>query len=103
MTEGQEAAGRTIGEEIQCLLAAGWTWEGDTLMHPRRKNVWIMYKRVESRGLDARAEQFDAEMKEAVRTVRRQGRERPEKLRAAKSVIEEMLAASGMRKKATNG
>ena len=29
MTDGQEDVAVTIGEEICCLLAAGWTWDGD--------------------------------------------------------------------------
>ncbi len=27
MTDGQEDVAVTIGEEICCLLATGWTWE----------------------------------------------------------------------------
>jgi hypothetical protein len=32
MTDGQEDVAVTIGEEICCLLAAGWTWDGDKLV-----------------------------------------------------------------------
>jgi hypothetical protein len=31
MTEAQDEAAATIGEEIEFLLAAGWTWDGDKL------------------------------------------------------------------------
>jgi hypothetical protein len=72
MTDGQDGAGVTIGEEIQCLLAAGWTWDGDKLVHPRDKDVWTMYKRTFSRM--SRVEHFDAEIAQAVRRARQQGR-----------------------------
>jgi hypothetical protein len=68
MADGQEDAGVTIGEEIHCLLAAGWTWNGDKLVHPGDKDCWMMYKRVDSHKI--RLEQFEAELKQAVREAR---------------------------------
>lgn len=59
----------TVGEEIRCLLDAGWTWDGDKLVHPKYKDVWTMYKRIDSHKI--RAEQFEAELKQAVRESRR--------------------------------
>ncbi len=35
----------SIGDEIRCLLDAGWTWDGDKLVHPEHKDVWTMYIR----------------------------------------------------------
>jgi hypothetical protein len=49
---------------------------------------------VDSRGINAREEQFESELELAVRKVRRQGRERREKLIAAKAAIEELLEQS---------
>jgi len=72
MADGQEDAAVTIGEEIQCLLAAGWAWDWDKLVHPRDKDVWTSYKRTFSH--PARVEHFDAEIAQAVRRARRQGR-----------------------------
>jgi hypothetical protein len=60
----------TIGEEIQCLLAAGWTWDGDKLMHPGSKETWVRYQRGETSGIGARVEQFESELKQAVREAR---------------------------------
>jgi hypothetical protein len=71
MADGQEDADVTIGEEIQCLLAAGWKWDGDKLVHMADNNVWISYKRADSRGISARSEQFESELREAVRKARR--------------------------------
>jgi hypothetical protein len=34
MTDEQAKTGVTIGEEIRCLIDAGWTWDGDKLVHP---------------------------------------------------------------------
>ena len=72
MTDAQEDAAVTIGEEIQVLLAAGWTWDGDKLVHPKHKDVWTMYKRTFSR--PTRTGDFDAEVKQAVLRARQQGR-----------------------------
>jgi hypothetical protein len=94
MSHRKTGAGVTIGEEIECLVAAGWRWNGDTLIHPKNENVWITYRRVDSRGINAREEQFESELEQAVQKVRRQGRERREKLMAAKAVIEELLEQS---------
>jgi hypothetical protein len=61
-------AGVSIPEEIQCLLDAGWTWDGDKLVHPNDKDIWRMYKRTDSPKVGS--ERFDAEIKQAVREAR---------------------------------
>jgi hypothetical protein len=94
MSHRKEVAGVSIGEEIECLVAAGWRWDGDTLIHPKNENIWITYRRADSRGINAREEQFESELELAVQKVRRQGRERREKLMAAKAAIEELLEQS---------
>jgi hypothetical protein len=94
MSHRKEGAGVSIGEEIECLVAAGWRWDGDTLIHPKNEGIWITYRRADSRGINAREEQFESELELAVRKVRRQGRERREKLIAAKVAIEELLEQS---------
>lgn len=94
MSNRRQDAGVTIGEEIECLVAAGWRWDGDTLIHPKKENIWITCQRADSRGINAREEQFESELELAVRKVRRQGRERREKLIAAKAAIEELLEQS---------
>ena len=65
----------TVGEEIRCLLDAGWTWDGDKLVHPTHNGIWTMYKRIDSSGIAARSEQFESELRKAVREARqrRQG------------------------------
>jgi hypothetical protein len=73
MADEQEDAAVTVGEEIQCLLAAGWTWNGDKLVHPGDKDTWIMYKRVDSHKI--RVEQFESELKQAVREARQRERQ----------------------------
>jgi hypothetical protein len=72
MTGGDYDAAVTIGEEIQCLLALGWTWDGDKLVHPKHKDVWTKYQRTFSHS--TRTEHFDAELKQAVRSARQQER-----------------------------
>jgi hypothetical protein len=72
MTDAQKDEAVTVGEEIQCLLAAGWTWDGDKLVHPKSKDVWTMYKRTFSH--PSRTADFDREVKEAVLKARKQGR-----------------------------
>lgn len=94
MSHRKEDTGVGIGEEIECLVAAGWRWDGDTLIHPKNENIWIEYRRADSRGINAREEQFESELKLAVQKVRRQGRERREKLMVAKAAIEELLEQS---------
>jgi hypothetical protein len=69
MTDGQEEARVTIGEEIQCLLTAGWTWDGDKLVCPWDEDTWTKYKRVDSHKI--RAEQFESELTQAARKARR--------------------------------
>jgi hypothetical protein len=62
-------AGVSILEEIQCLLNAGWTWHEDKLVHPKDKDIWRMYKRIDSPKVGT--ERFDAEIKQAVREAQR--------------------------------
>jgi hypothetical protein len=71
MSKRKEDAGVSIGEEIECLVAAGWMWVGDTLIHPNNENIWITYRRANSRGINAREEQFESELELAVQKVRR--------------------------------
>lgn len=72
MIDVPDHAAVTIGEEIQCLLAAGWTWDGDRLVHPVHEDVWTRYERTFSHR--SRVEHFDSEVAQAVRRARRQGR-----------------------------
>ena len=60
----------TIGDEIQCLLAGGWTWTQDKLVHPGSKETWVRYQRADTSGIGARIEQFESELKQAVRDAR---------------------------------
>jgi hypothetical protein len=69
MADEQEDAAVTVGEEIRCLLAAGWTWNGDTLVHPGHKGSWTMYKRIDF-SHKTKLEQFESELKQAVREAR---------------------------------
>ena len=62
-------AGVTIPEEIQCLLDAGWTWDGDRLVHPRDKDLWRMYTKVNSPRIGI-SPRFDAEIERAVQRAR---------------------------------
>jgi adenylate cyclase len=62
-----------VGEEIRCLLAAGWTWDGDKLVNLWHRDVWTVYKRVDSHKI--RVEQFDAEIRQAVQEARRREQE----------------------------
>ena len=62
-------AGATIPEEIQCLLDAGWTWDGDKLVHPKDKDVWRKYTKVNSPKIGI-SQRFDAEIEHAVRRAR---------------------------------
>jgi hypothetical protein len=56
----------TILEEIRCLLDAGWTWDGDKLVHPQHRELWRMYTKMDSPKLgDSR--RLDAEIEQAVR------------------------------------
>ena len=36
----------TILEEIRCLLDAGWTWDGDKLVHPQNRELWRKYTKM---------------------------------------------------------
>jgi hypothetical protein len=65
----------TVGEEIQCLLTAGWAWDGDKLVHPSRKEVWTEYKRTDAQGFGLRLEHFEAELKQAARATRQRVQE----------------------------
>jgi hypothetical protein len=62
-------AGVTIPEEIQCLLDAGWTWDGEKLVHPQDKGVWRLYTKVDSPRIGI-SQRFDAEIEQAVRRAR---------------------------------
>jgi hypothetical protein len=62
-----------IPEEIQCLLHAGWTWDGNRLLHPKDKDIWRMYKRIDSPKVGT--ERFNAEIKQAVLETRARERE----------------------------
>lgn len=75
MAEKQDDPPITVGEEIQCLRAAGWAWDGDRLVHSSRKEVWTEYKRTDSQGFGIRIAQFEAEVKQAVRAARQRDRE----------------------------
>jgi hypothetical protein len=59
----------TILEDIRCLLSAGRTWEGDRLVHPEDKEIWRMYKRVNSPRIGG-SPRLDAEIEQAVREAR---------------------------------
>ena len=63
------STGVTIAEEIRSLLDAGWTWDGDKLVHPQYRELWRMYTKMDSPKLgDSR--RLDAEIKQAVREAR---------------------------------
>ena len=70
MADGQEYPGVSIGDEIRCLLDAGWTWDGDKLVCPHAKDTWTRYKRIDSSKV--REHDFQRELEQAVRKVRRQ-------------------------------
>jgi hypothetical protein len=61
--------GVTIPEEIRCLLDAGWTWDGDKLVHPSYKDIWRKYTKVDSPKIGS-SQRFDAEIEQAVREAR---------------------------------
>jgi hypothetical protein len=64
-------AGVPIPAEIQCLLDAGWTWDGDKLVHPKARDIWRKYQRIDSPRI--RSYQLDAEIEQAVREARQRG------------------------------
>jgi hypothetical protein len=64
-----EEAGVTLLEEIRRLLDAGWTWDGDKLVHPSDKDIWRIYKKVDSPKV-GNSERLDAEIKHAVQEGR---------------------------------
>lgn len=70
MADEQENPGLTIAEEIQCLLDAGWSWDGDKLVHPKYKDVWTKYKRIDCNKI--RIHDFEWELSQAVRKARQQ-------------------------------
>jgi hypothetical protein len=74
---GEKVEHVTIEEEIRALRAAGWTWDGERLVHPRDKDVWTEYRRISSLAIAARSAQFDAEIDQAVRAARQLDREIP--------------------------
>jgi hypothetical protein len=63
-------AGVTMLEEIRCLLDAGWTWDGNKLVHPTDKGIWRIYTTVDSSKI-GRSERLDAEILQAVQEARR--------------------------------
>jgi hypothetical protein len=75
MADEEDDAPVTVGEEIQCLLAAGWTWDGDKLVHMSHKETWIRYKRADSQGIGARIDQFESDLKQAVQAARQRSRQ----------------------------
>jgi hypothetical protein len=58
----------TIPEEIQLMLDAGWTWDADKMVHPKDKDIWRMYKRIDSPKIAS--DRFNAEIKQAVQAAR---------------------------------
>ncbi len=60
-----------ILEEIQCMLGAGWKWDGDKLVNPQNNEIWRQYKRVDSPKINSK--RFDAEIKQALREARWRG------------------------------
>jgi hypothetical protein len=72
MSDAQDDAPVTIGDEIQVLLTRGWTWDGDKLVHPVHKDVWTQYQRTFSH--QSRVEHFNAEVAAEVRRARQQVR-----------------------------
>ena len=59
----------SIAEEIQCLLDAGWTWDGNKLVHPRDNDIWRMYTKVDSPKI-GNSQRLDAEIEQAMRESR---------------------------------
>jgi hypothetical protein len=52
---------------------AGWTWDGDTSVCPWDKDAWTTYRRVDSHKI--RLEQFESELKQAVREAQQRERQ----------------------------
>ena len=75
MFDIQDEAAVTILEEIQVMLDAGFTWDGDKLVHPRDKDIWRMYTRTDCPKIGSGAQRLDAEIKEAVRQARQRERQ----------------------------
>ena len=69
MAGGQENPGVSIGDEIRCLLDAGWTSDGDKLVCPQDKDTWTRYKRIDSNKV--RELDFQRELEQAIRKARR--------------------------------
>ena len=72
MADGLENRAVSIGDEIRCLLDAGWTWEGDKLVCPQDKDTWTRYERTGSNKV--RLHDFERELEQAVRKGQRQER-----------------------------
>jgi hypothetical protein len=70
MSDDQLDAAATIQEEIRTLLDAGWTWDGDRLVHPTHKDIWKEYSSTHCPKIGSGAERLDAKIKEAVRKQR---------------------------------
>lgn len=69
-------AGVTILEEIRCLVDAGWSWDGNKLVHPKDKDIWRMYQKVDSSKI-GNSRRLDAEIGQAVHEARRKGQRMP--------------------------
>ena len=54
-----------LAEEIRCLVEAGWTWDGNRLVHPNDKDIWRMYKKVDSSKI-GNSRRLDAEIGQTV-------------------------------------
>jgi hypothetical protein len=70
MADEQESPSVSIGDEIRCLIDAGWTWDGDKLVCPHDKETWTRYKRIDSNKV--REHDFQRELEQAVRKAQRQ-------------------------------
>jgi hypothetical protein len=65
-------AGVPLAEEIRCLVEAGWTWDGNRLVHPKDKDIWRMYKKVDSSKI-GNSRRLDAEIAQSVHEAERKG------------------------------
>lgn len=77
MPEEEKRGHVSVEEEIRALRAAGWIWDRDKLVHPKDKETWREYQRIDSRTIAARSAQFEAEIEQAVRQAREQDRDTP--------------------------
>ena len=73
MGDEYETESVSIGDEIRCLLDAGWTWDGDKLVCPHAKDTWTRYKRIDSNKVSEHDLQRELE-----HTVRKAQRQKPD-------------------------